>query len=162
MHRLAIACLVLAAFPGCAGRPPLLPPDYAGPRAHIADSMSPRGQSVADLFYLSAVNGQKIDDSVEATSQSTSGRLFTLMPNIIGRDVPAKSATFSIRGTIYHTTPILTLADEINDMAGDVVAVPLPGHSYFDTGKLGSGYSAIWIEDRDTGEVLGRKIERKE
>ena len=155
-----VAIAVAAVLAGCAGghsKP--IPAGYAGPRAHIADSMAERGGAAADIFYLSAIDGRKIDDSVAMTAKATAGHGRGLVPHIIGRDVPARLSTFTIAGSTQRSAPILALLHRNEDVSGDVQATPAPGHSYIVTGVLGPGYSAVWIQDRVTGAILGRKIE---
>ena len=68
---LVAAALLLAA---CAEKP--VPEGYQGPLADVADTAVPVSGSSADVFYLSAVNGRTIDDSVRATATANAGRGF--------------------------------------------------------------------------------------
>jgi hypothetical protein len=148
--------LLLAA---CTTNP--VPEGYKGPLAHIADSEVACGKTGADFFFLSEVNGKRIDDSLAATSMANSGRGFAMTPVTLGREVPAQPSTFTIIGRTHYAAPIIALFRRVYEVSGETRFTPLPDHSYVVKGVLGENYSAVWIEDRKTGELVGQKVEVK-
>jgi hypothetical protein len=112
-----------------------------------------------DFFYLAKVNGQTIKESRTSTAQANFGRGFNMTPVMVGRDVPAQSATFTITGRSHFAAPILEMMGRVYEVSGDTSFTPLPDRSYAVKGVLRRDYSAVWIEDIQTGEVVGRKIE---
>lgn len=148
--------LLLAA---CATKP--VPDGYSGPVAHVRDSMTPRSGTSADFFYMSDINGRRIDNSVTATERANYGRGMRMDPVVMGRDIPAEPSTFRIVGRTHHAAPILALMNKVYEVAGETKFAPDPGHAYIVKGVLGDSYSAVWVEDIATGAQIGDKIEIK-
>ena len=133
--------------------------DYHGPLAHITDSVAPRDDNSADFFYLARIDGYAIADSLAATegaSRGSGGK-----PVVIGRDVAATETRFTIVGVTHYAAPLLALNHPAYELSGDVSFAPAPHHNYVVRGVLGETYSAVWVEDKDTGDVAGPKIEVK-
>lgn len=150
------AMLLLAA---CTTNP--IPEGYKGPLANVADSATVKSGSSADIFYLSKVQGKSIPDSVIATRQANHGRGMSMTPAVIKRDVPATAATFTLVGRSNYAAPIQELINPIYQVTGDIEFTPAQNGRYVVKGVLGESYSAVWLEDLQTGAVIGRKIEAK-
>jgi hypothetical protein len=160
---IAVRCifpvLAAAALAGCVSNP--VPDGYVGPLAHIDDSMTRRGSTSANFFYVAKVNGHRIQDSLTATDNASYGRGATMVPAIIGRDVPAQPMTLTIVGRTHYTMPFLELVNRIYEVSGDIAFTPLPNHAYLVKGELGDDHSAVWIVDRETETPVGDKVEIK-
>jgi len=155
------AFLIAVALPlaACTSNP--VPDGYTGSIVRITDSVTPRSSTSADFFYLSKVNGRRIEDSLSITKQVNSGQGFAMIPRVIGRVVPAEPSTFTIVGRTHYAAPILDLMNTVYEVSGETKFTPIPHQSYVVKGVLGENYSAVWIEDSQTGEVVGQKIEIK-
>jgi hypothetical protein len=154
-----IALLLAAAVLPAACTTSPIPEGYKGPTAYVADSAVPRSNTSVDLFYVSKVNGRRIDDSLAATNAANYGRGFLLTPKVIGRNVPAEPSTFTIVGRTHHAAPILSLMSTEYEVSGDTRFTPLPGQSYVVKGQLGPDHSAVWVEDAASGAIIGQKVE---
>jgi hypothetical protein len=159
MGRIVFLLVAILALGACTSNP--VPEGYGGPLAQVTDSMTPRSNKGADFFFLSAVNGKKVDNNLSATAQANYGRGFQMTPLSYGRDVPAVTATFGIAGRTHYAAPILELMNPVYEVAGEVSFTPVPNRAYVVRGVLGDDYSAVWIEERNTGQTVGQKIEKK-
>lgn len=159
MRLFALLALGLA-ISGCTSSP--VPEGYTGPLAHIEDSTGNSETPGVDFFVLDAVNGQAINESIAATLSANYGQGFYMQPVVVGRDVPAQRATFTIRGTTHYAAPILALTNTVFRIEGQVTFTPAANGRYVVRGKLGKHHSAVWIEEVGTGRVMDRKIERRD
>jgi hypothetical protein len=159
MKQLLWVGLVSLALSACAHNP--VPKGYTGPLATIQDSCTVHSKSKADLFYVSKVNGKKIDNSLTTTRIANEGRGLWMKPVVIGRQVPASKAKFTIVGRTEYAAPILALTNTVYEVTGEIEFVPLADRTYIVKGQLGEDYSAVWIEDVQTEAVMCCKIEVK-
>jgi hypothetical protein len=159
MIRIAGCLFVLGiVLSGCAmGKP--VPDGYAGPTARINDTSHPRSSTSVDFFYVSEVNGREIPNSVTETRSANYGRGFNMTPQVTSRLVPAEPSTFKIYGRTEHAAPILALVNKVYEVSGTSTFTPLPDHLYRVVGELQPDHSAVWIEDVDTQQMVGQKIE---
>ncbi len=156
----AVASFALAlGLAGCAHNP--VPDSYVGPTAEISDSSAPCGSTCVNLFFVSAVNGSRIEDSLDATVGANEGRGFSLRPSIIARRVPAQQATFTIEAHTHNAAPILDLFNRGYELSGQTTFTPLPDKQYIVEGVLGDNYSAVWIADKETGQPVSQKVEAR-
>lgn len=154
LFTLIAAGLLLA---GCTTNP--VPEGYHGPLAHISDSTATSESNGLDFFVLESVDGRMIDDSISETIAANQGRGSVMDPVVIGRDVPARPARFGVRGLTHYAAPILSLTNTVYQITGEIRFTPAPGGHYVVKGKLGADYVGVWIEDADTGQVMGNKVE---
>lgn len=140
---------------------PSVPPDYTGPLAHLTDSVTPRDTRSADFFYVSRIGDFPVDDSIAATEGSNRAAGLDKKPVVIERDVPAQPAIFTINGTTRYAAPMLAFTNPAYEISGQVNFTPAANHAYVVKGQLSEAYSAVWIEDQETGAVIGSKIEIK-
>jgi hypothetical protein len=153
------AAVLAAAFAlaGCTTNP--IPQGYTGPLATIDDSAVTRSSTSADLFYVSDVDGRPIEDSRAATNRANSGRGFSLTAVPVSRQIPARPSRLTIMGETHYGAPIQAFLNPIYRVSGDVDFTPVPDRRYVVRGVLGPDYSGVWLEDADSHEVIGRKIE---
>ena len=163
MQKIVLVMLVVLSMFGCAHKA-AIPDDYWGPQAKISDAYTMQGKTHADFFYLDSINGQKIEDSREASRAASYGRGSLLIGKTVERDVPARKATFRVVGRTQYAAPIDQFFHTIYEISGDIEFAPEPNRSYtvnghiFDNGNDDS-YMAIWIADDQTGELVSPKIE---
>lgn len=157
LHKIASSAALALLVSACVVSP--VPEGYTGPVAHISDSITPRNAISTDFFYVAKINGFNIPDSIAATegSNRVPGALKT--PVVVARDVPADEESFTIVGHTHYTTPVYALTNTVYDVTGEIKFAPLSNHRYVVKGVLGDSYAAVWIEDAQTGQVAGRKIE---
>ena len=160
MRSLRIVAVAGAALlSGCVAEP--IRSDYHGPLARITDSVTPRDDKSADFFYVSRVDGYVVADSLDATEGANHGTGKDKKLVVIGRDVAAAATTLTLVGITHYATPLQAFGGPAYELSGDITFTPEAKHEYVVRGVLGESYSAVWIEDKGTGEVAGPKIEVK-
>jgi hypothetical protein len=160
LHRKVVLIAAVGLLDACTAAS--VPSGYSGPLAHVSDSVTPRSATSADYFFVARVDGYPIDESLSATEGSNRAAGVDKKPVIISRDVPAAArATFTIVAATHYTAALLAFGNPAYELSGDISFTPLPNHAYVVAGVLGETYSAVWIEDSQTGEVAGQKIEVK-
>lgn len=157
MRKALFSALSAILIAGCTHSP--IPEGYSGPTAQISDSQTRRGSTSADFFYVSAINGVSIDNSLDATVRTNEDRGFAMDPVVLTRKIPAQPATFAIKGRTHYAAPILELANPVYQVSGTTSFAPVPNSTYVVKGVLGENYSAVWIADAVTGAVMGQKVE---
>ncbi len=143
---------------GCATYSPV-PENYQGPVSTIASSQKRHSISKADIFYLSRVDGQNIRSSLNATREASYGQGPVLTTKLVSTRVPSREGTFTLVGRTEYAAPIQALTGTVYEVQGDIAFAPRPNETYVVKGQLGPDYSAVWIESRETGEVVQKKIE---
>jgi len=138
-----------------------VPNGYQGPFAVISDSVTPRAATTSDIFYLSAIDGLRIKDSLIATREGNAGRGRYLYTTMIDRPVLAQAGTFKVFGRTAYGAPFDEITHTVYQVSGDVRFTPQPSGHYVVRGILGADYSAVWIEDAESRTVMGEKIEIK-
>lgn len=156
--KILFTCLALL-LTGCATTYSPVPENYQGEISQIDSSEERCSSGKADLFYLSEVNGKTIRNSLSATRSATYGQGFNLTTKLLKTDVPAQEATYSIIGRTEHAAPVQAFSDEVYEVKGDIIFTPEANKEYIVKGVLGESYSAVWIELKETGEVVQSKIE---
>ena len=85
-----------------------------------------------------------------------------MTPVLTQRFIPAsKPTSLTIVARTEYAAPILALTHEVFQVKGDIDFTPSPAKRYVVRGKLSEEYSSVWLEDEDTHEVVGKKIEIK-
>lgn len=159
MKQLYVCLFGALALGGCATYGPSVPTDYTGPKATVKDTAKVYSSSKADFFYLSQVDGKKIEDSRSKTVRMNRGQGMQMTPYILKNPIPAKPTTLSIVGRTEYAAPILALNNTVYQLKGNVEFNPEPNRTYVVRGELGENYSAIWLEAQETQAVIGKKIE---
>lgn len=141
------------------------PAAHAARAANVAvfrDSAKAINERSADLFYLSKIDDQKIEDSNMRTERVNRGRGMLMGHEVVERNVPAQPATFTIEGRTRYAAPILRIAGNTRTVTGTVTFTPQQHKTYIVKGRLGADYSAVWIEEELEGggsRMVGDKIE---
>lgn len=165
MLRRSMVVLAVPFLGGCATSK-LVPDDYGGPVAELADSsdnfvkagfMKP---AKVDFFYASKIDGKNVDNALSRTASRYAGQGFGFEPLSYRRRIPAKTLTVEIAGQTYHGAEIGGLLGKSYHVSGTVTFAATPDQTYVVKGQLGPDYSAVWIET-SAGEIVGTKIEKR-
>lgn len=155
----AITLPLSVVLSGCVTIVPAVPKDYAGPVAIIKDSKEKLSESKTNFYYVSEIDGKRIEDSRAKTISLNQGCGLIMIPSVIERNVPAQEATFTLVARTEYGAPILAWTNPVYQVIGKVTFSPETYRSYVVRGELGENYSAVWLEDEVTGKVIGKKIE---
>lgn len=160
MNRRFFALAVLFSVVGCASYGPSVPDSYRGPTALLEDSAKTYSGKKADFFVAEELDGLKIDTSLHATVRANQGKGMYMTPAFISRQMIAgKPVKVAIRARTHYAAPILELTGTVYQVKGVLEFTPEPEGRYVVRGELGKAYSAVWIEDLATNQVVGKKIE---
>jgi len=154
-----ILLLLFILLPGCATVYTPVPENYTGPVSIIESSEKRHSGSKVDLFYLEKVDGKSIKSSLSATRSATYGQRANLITRLIESKIPSKEVKFTIVGRTEHAMPIQALSDAVYELRGDINFTPKAGERYIVKGVLAKEYSSVWLEIKETGEVVKAKIE---
>jgi len=137
----------------------LVPEDYTGPTAIIEDSTVRNTKSQVDFYYLSQVDGKSVENALGNSRMSSSGGGFNMSIAPVDRRVLPQEAVFEIVGRTGYAAPIQSFTNKVYEVKGDVTFTPQERTVYVVKGTLGESYSAVWIEEKETGNLIGEKIE---
>jgi hypothetical protein len=157
MKKLVLIFLVL--LNGCVSLHSPYPEGYDGPSALFASTENRIDGSTVQLFYLEKVNQKLIVNSMGASRGVTQGQGFSFTSQLIESAVPAIQSTFTIVGATANAAPIQSLFSDNLIVRGDITFKPEPHTEYIVKGTLNPEYLAVWIENKETGEIISRKIE---
>lgn len=144
---------------GCATYIPSVPKDYTGPIASITDTPVRHSGTKVDFFYIEKIDGKAIENSRIKSLSENYGKGFHMSPVELDRPVPAKETTFTIVGRTEYAAPILAMSNPVYQVVGEVTFTPEDGKSYRVRGRLTEERSSVWIEDKESKQVMGEKIE---
>lgn len=147
---------------GCATTYSPIPENYTGAVSKFESTEKRHSGSKADLFYLEQVDHKRIHNSAGATSTATYGQGFSLSTSHIVTNVPSAQAVFTIKGRTLYAAPIQALTGTVFEITGDIEFSPEANATYIVRGELSEGYSAVWIEEKESGKVVVKKIENTE
>ena len=160
--RLLITFSLAALVAGCTTYSPSVPDAYVGPSAVVEDSTKVHGSTKADFFFVEAVDEAKIMNSLRATLTANKGKGMSMNPVVLVRPVIAeKPLKLTIKARTHFAAPILAIVRSAYQVEGTVEFTPKDNAIYVVKGELGDEYSAVWLEDKATGQVVGKKIEPK-
>ncbi len=158
MRKCFFPLVLLAALAGCAQFEPV-PEGYAGPTALIKDSFRVISDAKAEFFYVSEVDKHPIRNSRSATAAANRGNgLSMVYPVFVSRRVPASEQSLMIVARTEYGAPIMTFTNEVFEASGVIKVKPEAGKTYVVKGVLGEGKSEVWVEDAESGQVLGEKV----
>jgi hypothetical protein len=159
IRRAVIVCLALVAA-GCATYAPSVPEGYAGPRAQLDDSATTNSSSKADFFVAEQIGGASVYNSLNETFRRNQGRGMNMTPYFVNRSLVAeKPVKILVKGRTHYAAPIQALTSTVFQVKGVVEFTPQANGRYVVRGKLGENYSAVWIEDAESKQPVGQKIE---
>lgn len=144
---------------GCATIHDPYPENYSGPSALIGSTENRIDQSTVELFYLEKINNKMIVNSMGTSRSATQGQGLSFTTQLIETAVPVLSQAFTIVGATAHAAPIQTLLSDNNTVRGDITFTPQPHTEYIVEGTFSESYSAVWLSNKETGQIIGKKIE---
>ncbi len=155
--------LALVLVAGCATTyEPTVPVGYAGPTARIADQGFRESSGKADLFYIEAIDGKQVANSLQATRRATAGHGFSVSLAVVEHTVPIKPLALKLVGTHITGAPIQEIASRAAgtflQVEGVITFTPVEGGLYFVTGRLEKGNSAVWIVDAKTEQRISEEV----
>jgi hypothetical protein len=157
LANLALGAAVMAVS-GCAAQTSVLPKNYGGPTAVIADSTYNYSSRKSDFFYIDAIDGQPVLNALNRTMSANRGNGLGQHVVDANRLVEPRPTVFHIVGSTHYAAPILAIAGTSYYVEGDVTFTPVAGAAYVVMGSLGPDYSAVWIQNKDTGVQIGNKL----
>lgn len=145
----AAACAFLMA--GCTTAP--IPKDYAGPLATIEDSAQSETGSRAQFYYLSEINGGRVDNVLGETRKANAGRGFSLSPVQYRRDLPAQALNLKLAAKVGYGAPIQEMLNATTLYSAErTLNVKLESNKrYVVKGVLTAEKQDVWLEDEATG-----------
>jgi hypothetical protein len=153
----------LLALASCATYQPV-PEGYAGPAATVIDTGKSEDGTKARMFAMVAVDGNAIANAFGESARASSGRGATLITMYPERRIPIRTMKVTLRGSHATGMPIHEMASRMSGtffaVEGTTDFTPRAGTIYVVKGELGKERSSVWIEDRDSGEVVTQKISK--
>ena len=134
------------------------PESYNGPHAKIYDSMMKVDSSKGDFCVLETLNGDRIANSIGETLDRGRGKGLTLYPWVTDRRIPSLPAKAGLRCQTVHAAPIQALLGKVRSVSGVVDFSPKDEGRYVVKGDLKESGSSVWIEDKDSGEIVTEKV----
>ncbi|TAK95626.1 MAG: hypothetical protein EPO09_07695 [Aquabacterium sp.] len=163
MKQLATILAISAAtcLSGCATKPfSPFPENYAGTSATLSDSFNIRGISEVEFFYAEQYEGNSWENARFKSLAVNHGRGIYMSPVTVSRGIPASKPTkLLIVARTQYAAPILDLTNAVYQVKGTIEFTPETGKQYVVTGQLGGPRAAVWVEEKDTHQVVGQKIE---
>ena len=148
MKSLPCIALLAATLSGCATQEMTI----VGPSATVRDSAQGIEYSRAELCFLSAIDGQEIRTSVDATLRNSGSGQLRATP--ISRKVPAKSFKATIQCRSVSVRPF----DYTRKAGGIVVFEPKADMTYVVNGSISEEKVSVWIETADTRQKVTEEV----
>jgi len=137
-----------------------VPDGYAGPQAVLDDSAKTHSRSKADFFVAEQIDGANVNNSLYETLRKNEGRGMSMTPYFISRPLVAeKPLKVAIKGKTYYAAPIQAMFGTVYQIEGVVEFTPRTDTRYVVRGELGKNYSAVWIEEAESQQLVGQKVE---
>lgn len=165
--------LAAAILSGCVSTG-LVPDDYTGPIAVIADSSGPVvGPDMGwlnprrlvtppkvDLFFVAKIDGKTVQNIGSQVRARNYGRGFALTVKPYDREVPVQPLQLELSGYTHHAADIGALFGDVHTVNGTVSFTPKAGVRYVVRGSLSKEYSAIWVQTSG-GSIVTSKVEKR-
>ncbi len=159
MRKSGAAVFMLGVLCGCAANPPTSGP-FTGPVASLAMTSTARGSVAEDVFVLSAINGMSFQGMISPSQPPPDMPLNAQTGQLTSVTIPAgQPVKFTVCGESIFQAPIFSLAMTNYYLTGDISFTPVAGQNYTLKGTFSHTYSAVWIENAATGQVVAPKIE---
>lgn len=141
-------------FFGCATRYEPIPDNYGGPTSIIKDSATKIDNGKVSFFYLSHVDGKKVEDSASLSKVASFGKGSNLTIVLNENEVTSEIHKFIIVGRSTHAVPARSLVDTVYEVKGEFEFSPIPGEMYEIKGSLSEESSTVWMEHSSSGNVI--------
>ena len=129
----------------------------------VADTALGGGGNGSTLFYLAAVNGQKVeDDALRASVMASRNNGPDLVLQQRERAVPAGKVRLSLVARHAFAAPVQTMFRSQPAPAEEEVEVELEAdHRYRIKGALDAYRNEVWLEDEQTGKPVASTATRR-
>ncbi|WP_125932206.1 hypothetical protein [Thiosocius teredinicola] len=159
MLRNFISLMSLVLLASCATT--ALPPDYSGPVATIQETAARVDSGKAQMFFLSKIDGNYIEENSSARSfQQSYGNGNNLTIVNTPYQIPAQAHTYTITGSHVWAMDGRAIFEDSLEVSGEVTFTPKTDHTYLIGGELKNDESRVWIKDNETGEVVAEFAKR--
>lgn len=144
--------LLLITTTGCVTQP--IPNNYSGPIATFRDTALSESSTRAQFYFLSEIDGKKIDNILFATRQANAGKGFSLTPVTYSRDIPATLSVLKLEARIGYGAPIQELLNSSTVYTAESIISfkPESNKTYVVKGELSDDKKEVWLEEADTGK----------
>jgi hypothetical protein len=162
--RLSATLLLTSAalFGGCATVTIPVPPNYEGPIAQLADTVSLDKNGRDQIFAAIEFEGESIKNALGESRRASAGRGFAGIVLPTSRPVPARKSRYKILGTHFSSAPIAELARRaagtFQSVDGEIEFAPENGKTYEVVGELSKELSCVWISDASTKTPASPKV----
>ena len=157
LKKIQVVVLLTLLVSACAYSP--VPDGYTGPLSVIVDSSKVHTTSKADFFYLREIDGHYVSNARSETGRRNAGNGISMDVVSFQREVPSTMSSFMLVGRTAYGAPILAMTHAVYEVKGVVEFSPEANTKYVVKGELTPDYSVVWIENAESGEVVGDKIE---
>jgi hypothetical protein len=154
VKRIVLLIITSVILSGCATYHKTIPDEYAGPTATIQDTAKVADSGKADFFYLSYIDGKRIEDSRIKSMVASHGLGNYLKIVLLENSVPSEEHIFTIVGRTEYAMPIRALAETVFEVKGDITFTPQANEKYVIKGSLTEERSLVWLEKESSGEVI--------
>lgn len=154
----ALATLWLLFLHGCVTTPP---PPPTGPVAQLTDSSEGGGTSGGTFYFLAEVDGRPTaTDALRASLGASRGRGANMVMQGATRLVPAGRRELKLEARHAYAAPIQGLFQRSGPepVEGKLSVELQDGKHYRVAGRLDAMRSEVWLEEADTGRIVGDKI----
>lgn len=146
-------------FGSCAQTEVYVEPPASRNLATIEDSFSGKPGGVkATIFTVDAIDGTRDDKSPFTFVYG--GGFATNVTAGVNRKVTPGEHLVTIGGRDVHGADGAALLDfnKNKTVKGDVFLNAKPGRTYIVRGQMSKSRSSVWLEDKKTGRIVGRKV----
>lgn len=170
LKNLRFALALLSVLPtltltGCALPRDPLPQGYDGPVAVVADTTRSETANKAQIFAMTEVDGQKIQNAFTKSGKSHQDKGMLLLTVAMSHQLPAHPLKITLRASHATGAPIQELMSRasgtFHEVEGVVEFTPAPNGHYIVNGILAEEGSSVWIEDADTHRLVTDKVNSK-
>jgi hypothetical protein len=145
---------------GCATYKAHVPEIDIGPSAVIRDSSNTLSTSKIEFFYVETINDKNTSNARSKSISQNQGRGLYIEPSYVSRKVSSRQPVkLVLVARTTYAAPIQSITNSIFMVKGDLVFTPEANKTYTVTGTITDNYSAVWLQDDSTKEVVGKKIE---
>lgn len=136
---------------------PAIPAGYTGPTATVRDSFVREAGSRSQFYFVSQIDGRRVDNTLLVSRQGRSGRGFTPAPVPFQRDIPARATTLDLGARIDYgeTAQEIYSAEPVYTARRTLRFTPEAGKAYVIKGELTAAGQDVWLEDESGRRVGG-------
>jgi hypothetical protein len=128
--------------------------EYPGPFATIRDFEVSEAPNRYQFYFLSEIDGRKIDNVLLATRRANRGNDFSQTTVYFLRRLPARATTLKLEARIAYAAPMEEMQNKATIYTADVTLNFLPesNKTYVVKGTLTADKKEVWLEEVQTGK----------